>query len=205
VDKTQNNALVKHKGREYTGDLDGLYLLHNGQPATLEQTQSFQAKINDEMARLSPGYRDLAGAGGQKFHGGDETQMAYHHGVSLNLPQEYGTKNNSMEGVTHMGWKVWNNLERKMKKGTGEAFAFSMSKDGNGFDLNPNVDVNRMIRKYEKFYNQELFNPASTKYDKAGSQRYNSQVATDRANGGNQPLRWFPQTFYGHNYGGGVE
>lgn len=205
VNKTQDNGLVEHNGRNYTGDLDGLYLLRNGEPATLEQTQDFQARVNAEMKRLSPGYRDLAAAGGQRFHGGEETQMAYHHGVSLNLPQEYGTKNNSMEGVTHMGWAVWNNLERKMKKGTGEAFAFSLSRDGNGFDFNSNVDVNKMIKKYEKFYSQELFNPASSKYDGVAAQRYKAQVDIDIGNGGSQPLRWFPQTFYGHNYGGGVQ
>ncbi len=201
VNKTKDNALVEHKGKEYTGDLDGLYLLRNGEPATLEQTKQFQDRINNEMERLAPDYRKLAAEGGQVFHD-DVVQKAYMHGISLNLPQEYGTANSSMPNVTSMGWKVWNNIETKMKKGTGEAFAFGMNKNGNGFDFNPSVDVNAMIKKYERFYTHELFNPASEKYDPVASERYQSQVKTDLENGGSQPLYWFPKTFYGHNYGG---
>ena len=147
---------------------------------------------------------ELAAAGGQKFPGGDETQMAYHHGVSLNLPQEYGTRNDSMEGVTHMGIAVWDNLGRKMKKGTGEAFAFGLNKKGNGFDYIDNVDVNAMIKKYEKFYDEVLFNPeaAGRGYDPEAMARYNDQIARDQ---GKFSITWYPKSFYGHNYGGGVQ
>ena len=190
-------ALVTHGGKTYTGDLDGLYLLSNGQPMTLAQTRKFQMDVNREIARLSPGFRSITDLTKQQFHA-NEFQQAYQHGMSFNLPQEYGTPNFSMEGHAVLGIAHWDNLELKMKKGTGEAFAFGFAERGAALNFNENVNVNKMLSLHEQFYTDVLLKPSHRGADIGAIRRREAQWEAD---GGRYPTRMFPTTFYGHHYG----
>ena len=188
-------ALVIHKGRIYTSDLDGLYGKRNGEVATLEEVKAFQQAVNDEIARLTPGWRDLAAKEGRLIMS-NETQKGYQHGISLNIPQEYGTRNDALKLGGTMDIHVFDWIESKMKKGTGEAFSFGVN-GRDSIQFNENVDVNSVIREYENFYNNVLFNPGSSGFNAEMFNRIQAQYKLD----GRAPALLFPKTFYGHSYG----
>ena len=164
--KTQADGLARHeeKGKEtgevFAGDLDGLYAKVNGQIANIDQLKTFQSSVNAEVARLSGGWRDEATKGGQAIHGQD-TQKAYQHGLSLNIPQEYGSQHALSDGG-RFGFQAVQNINKKMKKGIGEAFSFTFDPDPSQFkgSINEHVDVDAAVREHEDFYQNVLFNPA---------------------------------------------
>jgi RHS repeat-associated protein len=188
-------ALVIHKGLIYTSDLDGLYGKRNGEVATLEEVKAFQQAVNDEIARLTPGWRELAAKEGRLIMS-NETQKGYQHGISLNIPQEYGTHNDALKVGGTMDIHVFDWIESKMKKGTGEAFSFGVN-GRDSIQFNENVDVNSVIRDYENFYNNVLFNPGSSGFNAEMFNRIQAQYKLD----GRAPALLFPKTFYGHSYG----
>ncbi|HLH54228.1 MAG TPA: RHS repeat-associated core domain-containing protein, partial [Verrucomicrobiae bacterium] len=122
--KSGSDALVHEKGKTFTSDLDGLYAKRNGQVATRSEIEGFQAAVNQEVSRLSSGWRELTGAHGQEFHG-QQIQKAYQHGFTLNIPQQWGMKHDLSPGGKFGLW-AYREIQSKMKKGTGEAFAFKL-------------------------------------------------------------------------------
>ncbi|MBL9167132.1 MAG: Ig-like domain-containing protein [Verrucomicrobiales bacterium] len=198
--KTEECGLAIHQNKDgsvelFTGDLDGLYLLRNGQVSTLRQTQKFQEAVNREVARLSSGWKHMAEKGGQEIHG-TQVQKAYQHGVSFNIPQEYGTRNKLMEGG-RCGFAGFDWIESKMLKGTGTAFSFRLDDDGSNMKINESVDVNKMLNMYDSHYKDVMLNPNSKGFDRVLHNRRLKQYQRD----GRRPSTLFPKTFFGHDYG----
>jgi RHS repeat-associated protein len=188
-------ALVFHEGHIFTSDLDGLSAKRNGQIATLEEVKTFQDSVNAEIANLTPGWRESAAKEGRIILG-TEVQKGYQHGISLNIPQEYGTRNDALKVGGTMDIHVFDWIESKMKKGTGEAFSFGVA-DGDTVNVNFNVDVNSLLREYGNFYDNTLFNPGSSGFNAQMYNRVQMQYKLD----GRAPALWYPKTFYGHSYG----
>jgi RHS repeat-associated protein len=201
--KTQEDGLARHEengkptGEVFAGDLDGLYAKVNGQIATIDQLASFQSSVNSEVARLSSDWKAMASEGGQTIHG-TEVQKAYQHGFSLNIPQEYGSKHALSDGG-RFGFQAVQNINKKMKKGIGEAFSFTFDPDPSQFkgSINEHVNVDTAVREHEDFYQNVLFNPAMMGHG------YNPQLYHQReqqmGRDGRVHETLFPNPFYFQN------
>jgi RHS repeat-associated protein len=202
--KTDESGLVHDEGKTFASDLDGLYAKRNGQIASLKELRAFQGAVNDEVGRLTKGWREQAEMGGQEIHG-QEIQKAYQHGFSLNIPQEYGMKHDLSPGGT-FGSHAWEMIELKMKKGTKEAFMFKLDDLKKGFEFKENVNVNEAIKEHEDYYRNVMFNPGAR--GKGFNEALYNQRQRQFQKDGESPATMFPKTFYGHHYGetgGGVE
>jgi RHS repeat-associated protein len=205
VSKTdEQTGLVLHEktGEVFASDLDGLYAKRNGQIASLEDLRAFQGAVNDEVAKLTQGWRKLAEAGGQEIHG-HEVQKAYQHGFSLNLPQEYGMAHELSPGGT-FGQHAWGMIEEKMKAGTKEAFAFKLDNVNQGIEFTEHVNVNAAIAEHEDYYHSVVFNPAAGQAGGFNAALYSQRQRQFRMDGF-EPEKMFPSTFYGHSYGEGMK
>ncbi len=183
--------------------MDGLYAKRNGEIANKKDLDAFQQAVNAEMENLNSGFREISGEHGAKMNN-KEVQKAYQHGFSLNIPQEYGSRNDALNPGGRMGIEVFDWIESKMKKGTGEAFSFKFDPKEGKLAINENVDVNAAIKEHEDFYENFLFNPkaaGSGKFDQVLYEQRQAQISRD----GRAPKTMFPSTFYGHNYGEGVK
>lgn len=154
---------------QFAGDLDGLYAKQNGHIAHHTEVARVQEAINAEMKRINADFNSHARSQGIDIFS-DAPQLAYQHGISLNIPQEVGTPHDlSVKTGKLFGWWAINEINTKMKKGIGNAFSFTLTGEGAGF--NPHVNVDRMVRQYRDYYKNVMFNPASEGYDAVIHQR----------------------------------
>jgi hypothetical protein len=203
--KTQDDGLARHEengkatGEVFAGDLDGLYAKVNGQIAHIDQLKNFQSAVNAEVARLSEGWRAEAVKGGQTIQDRhNQIQVAYQHGFSLNIPQEYGSSHALSDGG-RFGFQAVENINKKMKKGIGEAFSFTFDPDPSQFKagINEHVDVDAALKEHETYYKNVLFNPLAFGRGfspKLFSQRI-SQVFRDKR----LHFKLYPKPFYYQN------
>ena len=148
---------------QFAGDLDGLYAKQNGHIAHHTEVARVQDAINAEMKRINADFNSHARSQGIDIFS-DAPQLAYQHGISLNIPQEVGTPHDlSVKTGKLFGWWAINEINTKMKKGIGNAFSFTLTGEGAGF--NPHVNVDRVVRQYRDYYKNVMFNPRSEGYD----------------------------------------
>lgn len=201
--KTQDDGIAHHDidgvltGEQFTGDMDGLYAKLNGEIATIDQLTAFQNAVNAEAASLSKGYREMAEGGGGYIHQ-TEVQKVYQHGFSLNIPQEYGSKHALSDGG-RFGYQAVENINKKMKKGIGEAFSIAFdSNNPNEIEINDKVDVDGMVQEHESFYKDVLFNPwaAGKGFNR---ELFNQRKRQMRRDAGRVHDTLFPKPFYMKN------
>ena len=160
--RDKDDNIIGKTGDQFVGDLDGLYAKQNGHIAHHTEVARVQEAINSEIARINDDFNSHARSEGVDIFS-DAPQLAYQHGISMNIPQEVGTHHDLSPGGK-FGWWAINEINSKMKKGIGNAFAFTLTGSGAGFNAHVNVD--KIVKEYKRFYKQEMFNPASRRYDK---------------------------------------
>lgn len=191
-DKTRENGIVRptiksketegkswETGHAFAGDIDGFSAKINGHIAHHLEVNRFQNEVNKEIAKISDDFNEFARSEGVHVMQKGE-QLAYQHGISMNIPQEVGT-DHSLSPSGKFGWWAINEINVKMKKGIGNVFSFSFTGETAGF--RESVSVNDIVSEYRKYYSEVMFNPRmdGNGYDKTIHERRIQQLSSEGA------------------------
>ncbi|MBK8001599.1 MAG: Ig-like domain-containing protein [Verrucomicrobia bacterium] len=177
--KEKKDKSLGETGHAFAGDIDGFSARINNHIAHHLDVNRFQDAVNKEIGRISNDFNEFARSEGVHVMQKGE-QLAYQHGISMNIPQEVGT-DHGLSPSGKFGWWAINEINVKMKKGIGNVFSFSFTGENAGF--RESVNVNQIVSDYRNYYTDVMFNPKmdGKGYDKTIHERRIEQLSSEGA------------------------